>query len=124
MLITRSEIDMNKHGIGVIKPNYDLIEKDFFPTDLVEYYKGLFERERQQRMEDLATQILEFRENASKLNNRIKEYEEYLNLFLENTEYTLESFLNKMDSELKYKEKITQDTEKFLFSEEVNQNGK
>ena len=113
-LLTRNE-EINIPILGKIRPNYDLIEEEYIPKDLAAYYKKLFERERQQRMEHIGDLILTLREERlnlthktneidkkiSEINETINGYEEFLTFCLEGTDITLESFLEEIENETK-----------------------
>lgn len=105
-LITRNTVDLTEFGLGTHKPNYDAIEKEYFPDDIVEHYKELLKRRSMLHMRDLACIILELKRDSLKLNKQIDEYENYLNELLHGYDYTLESFLNEVEKEIEEEEII------------------
>ena len=95
-LLTKKELDIP--GIGKINPNYDLIEEEYFPQDLVKHYEKIIDHERKIHAEYIASLILTLKRDVKVLQQRIYENEEYLKI-LSDTNYTLDNFLKKIEDE-------------------------
>ncbi|WP_289293097.1 helix-turn-helix domain-containing protein [Romboutsia ilealis] len=96
-LLTKKELDIP--GIGKINPNYDLIEEEYFPQDLVKYYEKIIDHERKIHAEYIASLILTLKRDVKVLQQRIYENEEYLKILISDTNYTLDNFLKKIEDE-------------------------
>ena len=94
-LLTKKELDIP--GIGKINPNYDLIEEEYFPQDLVKYYEKIIDHERKIHAEYIASLILTLKRDVKVLQQRIYESEEYLKILISDTNYTLDNFLKKIE---------------------------
>lgn len=110
-LLTKSKIDLTNMGMK-LTPNYDLIEKNLFHDDSVEYYKMQLESIEYSHMEIIASLILQFKKDSNLLNQRINEYEEYLSFLLEGSSYTLDTFLNKINDEMNLADSIINNSNK------------
>ena len=93
-LLTKKELDIP--GIGKINPNYDLIEEEYFPQDLVKHYEKIIDHERKIHAEYIASLILTLKRDVKVLQQRIYENEEYLKILISDTNYTLDNFLKKI----------------------------
>ena len=96
-LLTKKELDIP--GIGKINPNYDLIEEEYFPQDLVKHYEKIIDHERKIHAEYIASLILTLKRDVKVLQQRIYENEEYLKILISDTNYTLDNFLKKIEDE-------------------------
>ena len=96
-LLTKKELDIP--GIGKINPNYDLIEEEYFPQDLVKHYEKIIDHERKIHAEYIARLILTLKRDVKVLQQRIYENEEYLKILISDTNYTLDNFLKKIEDE-------------------------
>ena len=96
-LLTKKELDIP--GIGKINPNYDLIEEEYFPQDLVKHYEKISDHERKIHAEYIASLILTLKRDVKVLQQRIYENEEYLKILISDTNYTLDNFLKKIEDE-------------------------
>lgn len=96
-LLTKKELDIP--GIGKINPNYDLIEEEYFPQDLVKHYEKIIDHERKIHAEYISSLILTLKRDVKVLQQRIYENEEYLKILISDTNYTLDNFLKKIEDE-------------------------
>ena len=96
-LLTKKELDIP--GIGKINPNYDLIEEEYFPQDLVKHYEKIIDHERKIHAEYISSLILTLKRDVKVLQQRIYESEEYLKILISDTNYTLDNFLKKIEDE-------------------------